>query len=122
MQSSFYSLAQLTTAFAWGLVSDRYGRKQLIVMSNLFSTISMLMFGLAGNYVMAALSRAIGGWCVISDPAHDALFDVWSMWETSKQVKFTRGGLPSACMHSPYAPPLPQRSLQLHLQRYKRSC
>ncbi len=66
MQSSFYSLAQLTTAFAWGLVSDRYGRKQLIVMSNLSSTISMLMFGLAGNYVMAALSRAIGGWCVSS--------------------------------------------------------
>ena len=64
MQSSFYSLAQLTTAFAWGVVSDRYGRKQLIVMSNLSSTISMLMFGLAGNYVMAALSRAIGGWCV----------------------------------------------------------
>ena len=35
-------------------------------MSNLSSTISMLMFGLAGNYVMAALSRAIGGWCVSS--------------------------------------------------------
>ena len=72
MQSSFYSLAQLTTAFAWGVVSDRYGRKQLIVMSNLFSTISMLMFGLSGNYTMAALSRAIGGWCVSTPtPAHD---------------------------------------------------
>ena len=64
MQSSFYSLAQLTTAFAWGMVSDRYGRKQLIVMSNLFSTVSMLMFGLAGNYTLAAISRVIGGWCV----------------------------------------------------------
>ena len=64
MQSSFYSLAQLTTAFAWGMVSDRYGRKQLIVMSNFFSTISMLMFGLAGNYTMAAISRVIGGWYV----------------------------------------------------------
>ena len=64
MQSSFYSLAQLTTAFAWGMVSDRYGRKQLIVMSNFFSTISMLMFGLAGNYTVAAISRVIGGWYV----------------------------------------------------------
>ena len=64
VQSSFYSLAQLTTAFAWGMVSDRYGRKQLIVMSNLFSTISMLMFGLAGNYTLAAISRVIGGWYV----------------------------------------------------------
>ena len=64
VQSSFYSLAQLTTAFAWGMVSDRYGRKQLIVMSNFFSTISMLMFGLAGNYTMAAISRVIGGWYV----------------------------------------------------------
>ena len=64
MQSSFYSLAQLTTAFAWGMVSDRYGRKQLIVMSNFFSTISMLMFGLAGNYTLAAISRVIGGWYV----------------------------------------------------------
>ena len=61
MQSSFYSLAQLFTAFAWGMFSDRYGRKQLIVMSNLFSTVSMLMFGLAGNYSMAAVSRVIGG-------------------------------------------------------------
>ena len=39
VQSSFYSLAQLTTAFAWGMVSDRCGRKQLIVMSNFFSTV-----------------------------------------------------------------------------------
>lgn len=62
VQSSFYSLAQLTTAFAWGMVSDRYGRKQLIVMSNFFSTISMLMFGLAGDYTTAAISRVIGGW------------------------------------------------------------
>ena len=45
-------------------LSDRYGRKQLIVMSNLFSTVSMLMFGLSGTYPVAAISRVIGGWYV----------------------------------------------------------
>ncbi len=61
MQSSFYSLGQLTTAFAWGIVSDRYGRKYLIVLSNFFSTISMIIFGLAPNYTVAALARLLGG-------------------------------------------------------------
>ena len=40
LQSSFYSLGQLITAFAWGMASDRFGRKYLIVMSNFFSTVS----------------------------------------------------------------------------------
>ena len=57
-------MAQLVLAFIWGIVSDRCGRKPLIVMSNLFSTISMLMFGLAGNYTAAALARILGGACV----------------------------------------------------------
>ncbi len=61
MQSSFYSLGQLITAFAWGMASDRFGRKYFIVMSNAVSTLSMLGFGLAGNYRAAAAARLIGG-------------------------------------------------------------
>ena len=57
-------MAQLVLAFMWGIVSDRCGRKPLIIMSNFFSTISMLMFGLSGNYTAAALARIIGGACV----------------------------------------------------------
>ena len=66
VQSSLYCMAQLVLAYMWGVVSDRYGRKQLILMSNLFSTVSMLMFGLAGNYTVAAAARIIGGACVSS--------------------------------------------------------
>ena len=57
-------MAQLVLAFMWGIVSDRCGRKPLIIMSNFFSTISMLMFGLSGNYMAAALARILGGACV----------------------------------------------------------
>ena len=57
-------MAQLVLAYMWGIISDRYGRKQLILMSNLFSTVSMLMFGLAGNYTVAAAARILGGACV----------------------------------------------------------
>ena len=64
VQSSLYSMAQLVLAYMWGIISDRYGRKQLILMSNLFSTASMLMFGLAGNYTVAAAARILGGACV----------------------------------------------------------
>ena len=60
-QSSLYSMAQLVLAYMWGIISDRYGRKQLILMSNTFSTASMLMFGLAGNYTVAAAARILGG-------------------------------------------------------------
>ncbi len=60
-QSSLYSMAQLVLAYFWGVVSDRVGRKRLIIMSNLFSTVSMLCFGLAGNYTEAAVARIIGG-------------------------------------------------------------
>ncbi|CAL8468781.1 g8322 [Coccomyxa elongata] len=59
--SSFYSLGQLTTAFAWGTLSDMYGRKRFILMSNLVSTLSMLWFGLASSYPSAAAARLVGG-------------------------------------------------------------
>ncbi|EIE22258.1 MFS general substrate transporter [Coccomyxa subellipsoidea C-169] len=59
--SSFYSLGQLTTAFAWGTLSDMYGRKRFILMSNIVSTLSMLWFGLAPSYTSAAAARLVGG-------------------------------------------------------------
>lgn len=61
LQSSFYSLGQLTTAFAWGTLSDMYGRKRFILMSNIVSTLSMLWFGLAPSYTSAAAARLVGG-------------------------------------------------------------
>ena len=69
LQSSLYSMAQLVLAYFWGVVSDRVGRKKLIIMSNFFSTVSMLCFGLAGYYTVAALARILGGACV-SRPSH----------------------------------------------------
>ena len=60
MQSSLYSIAQMVLAYIWGVVSNRYGRKRLILMSNFFSTVSMLMFGMAGNYTVAAGARVFG--------------------------------------------------------------
>ena len=68
LQSSLYSMAQLVLAYFWGVVSDRVGRKKLIIMSNFFSTVSMLCFGLAGNYTVAALARILGGACVFRPP------------------------------------------------------
>src|SRR5690606_33879411 len=57
-----YSLVSLLVSPIWGGLSDKVGRKKIIVIGLLGFAISFLLFGLAiENLVLMYVSRALGG-------------------------------------------------------------
>lgn len=56
-----YALTELIFSPYAGSLSDRYGRKQFIVVGMILFTISELVFGLANNTFLLFIGRAIGG-------------------------------------------------------------
>jgi MFS family permease len=59
--ASAYFLAQFLTSIPWGSLSDRYGRRPVLLIGLVGNTITMLMFGLSPNLPMAVLSRCLCG-------------------------------------------------------------
>ncbi|KAH9891482.1 MFS general substrate transporter [Xylariomycetidae sp. FL2044] len=58
---SAYAVAEALTAIGWGALSDRYGRKPVVLFGLGGVAISSLIFGLAQRYWVALLARFIGG-------------------------------------------------------------
>eukprot|EP01025_Chloroclados_australasicus_P020037 TRINITY_DN2106_c0_g1_i14.p1 TRINITY_DN2106_c0_g1~~TRINITY_DN2106_c0_g1_i14.p1 ORF type:complete len:492 (+),score=61.13 TRINITY_DN2106_c0_g1_i14:227-1702(+) len=58
---AMFTISQFCTAYGWGLLSDRIGRKLVLQIGNLSCMLSMLLFGLSPMYVLACLSRFAGG-------------------------------------------------------------
>ncbi len=58
-----YSLAQMLTAPIWGRLSDRVGRRPVLMVSMGASAIAYLWLGLAGALWMLFAARALGGAC-----------------------------------------------------------
>lgn len=58
---ALWCLAQLFTSIPWGRVSDRVGRKPVIVVSALASAVSTVAFGGATSLKTAAVARFVGG-------------------------------------------------------------
>lgn len=58
---SAFSLAEALTGMFWGGLSDRIGRKPVLLLGCFGTMISMLLVGFAPNYWVALLGRAIGG-------------------------------------------------------------
>ncbi|CAN8098549.1 unnamed protein product [Discula destructiva] len=58
---SAYAVAEAMTAMVWGAVSDRVGRKPVVLIGLGGVAISSLLFGLAQRYWVALLARFIGG-------------------------------------------------------------
>jgi MFS family permease len=61
LQASLFCAAQFMTSYGWGVFSDRYGRKFVLLMSIASSALSSIVFGMAGNFWTAALARLLGG-------------------------------------------------------------
>lgn len=59
--SATYSFFQLIASPILGRLSDRYGRKKLLIISQLGSAIGYLILGLANNLPLLFLSRIIDG-------------------------------------------------------------
>lgn len=58
---SAYAVAEALTAMGWGALSDRYGRKPVVLIGLGGVAISSLIFGLATKYWVALLARFVGG-------------------------------------------------------------
>ncbi len=56
-----YSFMQFLFSPIWGYISDRVGRRPILLLSLAGSTLSYLIFGLAPNYSWLLISRAFGG-------------------------------------------------------------
>ncbi|RMZ83845.1 hypothetical protein DV737_g1476, partial [Chaetothyriales sp. CBS 132003] len=58
---SAFAVAEVLTAYHWGLLSDRIGRKPVVLFALAGTAASNLMFGFATNYWVALASRFLGG-------------------------------------------------------------
>ena len=59
--ASSYFLAQLLTSFPWGLLSDRLGRRPVLLYGTLCVTAATLVFGLSSSFSVALASRFLAG-------------------------------------------------------------
>lgn len=61
MVTSSFAFAECISGIFWGRLSDRIGRKK-VLLGGLFGTgLSMILFGFAKNLPMALVARALGG-------------------------------------------------------------
>ena len=58
---SAFAVAEVLTAMQWGIVSDKYGRKPIVLFALAGTALSNLVFGFATNYWVALASRFLGG-------------------------------------------------------------
>lgn len=58
---SAFSLAEAGTGMYWGAVSDRLGRKPVLLMGCMGTITSLMVLGLAPNFWVALCGRIIGG-------------------------------------------------------------
>jgi MFS family permease len=56
-----FAFAEFSTGMLWGRVSDKIGRKPVLVMGLIGTALSMISFGFSKSLPMAIISRALGG-------------------------------------------------------------
>lgn len=61
MMTTVFALAEFSTGAIWGRVSDKVGRKPVIVIALLGTATSMLLLGLSSNIMMALCARILAG-------------------------------------------------------------
>ena len=69
---AIYSLAQLVFAPVLGRISDRVGRRPIIMLGLLGSSVSYLIYGFANSFTLLIISRAIHGACAATVPTAQA--------------------------------------------------
>lgn len=59
--TSAFAFAEFSSGVVWGRISDRVGRKPVLLCGLAGTALSMLVFGFATNLPVALLGRALGG-------------------------------------------------------------
>jgi len=82
MVTSAFAFAEFLASIFWGRLSDRVGRKPILLTGMAGTGISMIAFGFARNLPMALLARAMGGllngFVSLSPPLHPNGQLTWS--------------------------------------------
>ena len=60
-QESMFFLAEMLTVFQWGWLSDRYGRKPVLLLGPLGLSFAMLGFGLSKSFWSLVTYRCLQG-------------------------------------------------------------
>ena len=61
MITSAFAFAEFSSGVVWGRISDRIGRKPVLLLGLAGTALSMIVFGLATSLPVALLGRALGG-------------------------------------------------------------
>lgn len=61
MVTSAFAFAEFSTGVFWGRLSDKVGRKPILLTGMAGTGLSMLIFGFAPSFPVALLARALGG-------------------------------------------------------------
>lgn len=61
MVTSAFAFAEFSASVFWGRLSDKVGRKPILLTGLAGTGISMLVFGFAQSFPMALIARAVGG-------------------------------------------------------------
>lgn len=61
MITSSFTFAEFSAGMFWGRMSDKIGRKPVLIMGLMGTAISMVVFGFAPNLATAMIARALGG-------------------------------------------------------------
>ena len=59
--TSAFAFAEFSTGVVWGKLSDRIGRKPVLIGGLAGTGLSMMIFGFAPSLPIALLARALGG-------------------------------------------------------------
>lgn len=59
--TSAFAFAEFSSGVTWGRISDRIGRKPVLLTGLAGTALSMLVFGFASSLPMALIGRALGG-------------------------------------------------------------
>jgi MFS family permease len=61
MVTSAFTFAEFSTGVVWGRLSDKIGRKPVLLMGMGGTGLSVLLFGFAPSLPVALFARALGG-------------------------------------------------------------
>lgn len=61
MVTSAFAFAEFSSGVVWGKLSDKIGRKPVLLFGLFGTALSMLIFGFAPSLPVALIARALGG-------------------------------------------------------------